>query len=141
MCRGILYSPFVPFSILFTRVIQLWDVADLARLDRFAASLRPGAASPDIETSLTHPYRLYQLLYQAIQLYIDLNIPSSTLISNSATDSSGNEFDFARYGMEAGAIANDSLEAELDGTQTSELSDWYYGNQQLMNLLAEEAMF
>jgi hypothetical protein len=103
--------------------------------------LRPGAASPEIESSPTHPYRLYQLLYQAIQLYIDLNIPSSTLISSSATDSSGNEFDFARYGMEAGAIANDSLEAELDGTQTSELSDWYYGNQQLMNLLAEEAMF
>ena len=139
--RAILHIPFVPFSILFTRAVQLLDVADLARLDRFAASLQPDAASSS--ESITHPHRLYELLCQAARLYIDsTNNPSSSSADQTLThnlpDSVG-EFDFAHFGMEAGAAANETLEA--GGPQAYRLSDWYYGNQQIMSLLDEDIMF
>lgn len=133
--RAILHCPFVPFSILFTRAVQVLDATDLARLDRFAASLQPDeSASP--ESSITHPYRLYELLCQAGRLYFDSNATSSltadpTLLYN-LPDSLG-ELDF---GMEVGTGILD-----VGGVQGSELSDWYYGNQQIMSLLDENAMF
>lgn len=138
MDRAILHIPFVPFSILFTRAVQLSDVADLARLDRFAASLQPEAASLE---SITHPHRLYELLCQAARLYIDFNIPCSLADPTSThnlPDSFG-EFDFTPFGTEAGAAPNETLEA--GSPQTYGLSDWYYSNQQMMSLLDEDVMF
>ncbi|KAI1378884.1 hypothetical protein F4677DRAFT_443364 [Hypoxylon crocopeplum] len=136
---AILHTPFVPFSILFTRAVQLLDVTDLGRLEGFAASLRPEATSP--EPSTTHPYRLYELLSQAARLYIDSNMPlasaDQTLPHGLPESLTG--FDFAQFGMEVGVTANETLEA--NGAQAYELSDWYYGNRQIMSLLDEDVMF
>ena len=49
------------------------------------------------------------------------------------------EFDFAHFGIDTGAAANESFEAS--DAQTYGLSDWYYGNQQIMSLLDEDVMF
>ncbi|KAL2819062.1 hypothetical protein BDW59DRAFT_165217 [Aspergillus cavernicola] len=97
---AILYCPFVPFSILFTRAVQLCDVADLARLDRFAISLHRETDTPE---GLTHPYRLYQLLCQTARLYCDSAIPGSgdtTVVPR--LQESWADFDSAYPGTETG---------------------------------------
>ncbi|KAE9369112.1 hypothetical protein N431DRAFT_485113 [Stipitochalara longipes BDJ] len=135
---AILHCPFVPFNILFDRAVQLLDIADLARLDCFAASFQPDAASPE---SITHPYRLYKLLCETVRLYFDLNTSSSssdtTLIHNTADSFS--KFELAHYGIDGGVAANDIL--GVDGAQAYGLSGWYYGNQQIMGLLDEDVLF
>ncbi len=135
--RSILYCPFVPFSILFTRAVQLLDVTDLPILDDFAASLRPEAASPE---SITHPSRLYELLCHALRLYLDSSVQFSSKNPAFIHDQTGpmGEFDFIDYGIEAGPAANEIL--QYDGAQPYGLSDWYYGNQQVMSLLDENVM-
>jgi hypothetical protein len=114
------------------------DFADLDRLDRFAASLRPQEASPE---SITHPYRLYALLCQAARLYINSSNPPAsvdlTLVQNQPN--SLGDFDFTQYGVEAGPASNQILEP--GGPQTYDLSDWFYGNQQMMSLLDEDVTF
>ncbi|KAI1392962.1 uncharacterized protein F4822DRAFT_146949 [Hypoxylon trugodes] len=135
---AIMHIPFVPFSILFTRAIQLLDFADLARLENFATSLGPGTDSSE---SFTHPYRLYDLLCKAARIYIDRNIPSSstdaTLVDNPSI--SLGQFDFGSIVPDAGMVEGGNL--GIDDAQMYDLSDWYYSNQQIMNLLDEDLMF
>ena len=135
---AILYCPFVPFSILFTRAVQLSDVTDLNRLDRFADSLQPDMTPSE---AITHPYRLYKLLCQAIRLYLDLDTaswPADPSMIHNLTDLSA-EFDFVHSEIEAGAIADEPLEAA--GLQTNGLYDWWHDSQQIMGLPSEDAMF
>ncbi|KAI0881294.1 uncharacterized protein GGS22DRAFT_192382 [Annulohypoxylon maeteangense] len=132
---AVLHTPFMPFSILFTRAVQLSDFADLVRLDRFATSMKP-ETPPD---SITHPYRLYELLCQAARLYVESNTSSADMsITNALSDPLG-EFDFTSFGMEVGVVSNETIETIVP--QTFELGDWYYGNQQMMSLLDEDVMF
>ncbi|KAF2803421.1 uncharacterized protein BDZ99DRAFT_512173 [Mytilinidion resinicola] len=124
--------------ILFTCAVQLLDVADLDRLNRFAVSLQPDAASPE---SATHPYRLYKLLCQAIGLYFGSNSSSSPVnptLTHNLIDSV-DEFDFVDYGIDVGATGNEALEA--GGPQMSALGDWFFGNQQIMSFLDEDVLF
>ena len=138
--------PFVTFSILFTRTIQLRDLEDLARLDRFAASLQPATnVEADFAKSSTHPHRLYKLLCQAARLYFD-SYPNT---DSSATDPSLGEihnplnslddFDFVDYGMDPDAALGRML--GVGNAQTNGLSEWYYANQQIMGLLDEDVHF
>ncbi|KAF4972348.1 hypothetical protein FSARC_1070 [Fusarium sarcochroum] len=71
---AILHTPFVPFSIVFTHAVQNFDMGDIDRLDRFAASFKPENSDPE---PLSHPYRLYELLCQAARFYIKSRLPSS----------------------------------------------------------------
>jgi hypothetical protein len=133
--RAILHTPFVPFNILFTRAVQLLDITELSRLDRFTASMQPDPSSTE---SPTHPYRLYELLCEAARLYFNVNAASST------TDNTplhtlphfSNGTDFAPYGMNAEGLVGEGL--VFGG---NELSDWYHENQQLMNLLNDNVLY
>lgn len=138
MDRAILYCPFVPFSILFTRAVQLSDIADLARLDRFATSLQPEMSSAE---AITHPYRLYKLLCQATRLYFDLDTPnlSENPIMTHNLINFGADFDFAHSEMEAGAIAGETWKA--GDPQTHGLYDWWHDSQQMIGLLSDDFMF
>ncbi|KAF2877676.1 hypothetical protein BDV95DRAFT_535423 [Massariosphaeria phaeospora] len=134
---AILHVPFVAFSILFTRAVQLLDIDDLAFLDRFEASLRPEA---DSSKSITHPYRLYELLCQAARLYIEsVSFPATVdpVLSQKFPGFLG-EFEPSHFG-EVGSPGRDtSIDAN---TQMFGLSDWYYSNQQMMSLLDEDIAF
>lgn len=129
---AIMHGPFVPFSVLFTRAVQHLDIADLARLDRFAASLQSEENSPG---SITHPYQLYELLCQSARIYFDI---SSTPANSTLTSNLRNPIN--EFGLEHSAV-----DAEISANRTfSEgvaLSDWYYGNQQIMNLFEEDEIF
>jgi hypothetical protein len=49
------------------------------------------------------------------------------------------EFELAHYGVDGEIVVGGILEA--DSTQIDRLSDWYYGNQQIMRLLDEDVLF
>ena len=61
----------------------------------------------------------------------------ATLVHN--TTDSFREFELAHYGVDGEIVVGGILEA--DGTQIDGLSDWYYGNQQIMGLLDEDVLF
>ncbi|KAH8690118.1 hypothetical protein BGW36DRAFT_390242 [Talaromyces proteolyticus] len=117
---AILHIPFVPFSILFTHAIQFIDTGDLDRLDRFALSLKIDTYDNRGE-SITHPYRVYELLY-----------PTLVPISLGDLDLSG------RFGMETDAEDLFNDEFQILDPDPFGLSDWYYSNQQIMRLLGED---
>ncbi|KAI0456635.1 fungal-specific transcription factor domain-containing protein [Xylaria acuta] len=132
---GILHTPFVPFSVLFTRIVQLSDGADLYYLDRFSESLQHGESSAE---SITHPYRLYNLLCQAARLYIKQNPPTSLNGVDMGTIDPWSVFDFASFGNEA---SNGAGGSDVSQPLSHGLSHWFYGNQQLMGLLDDDVMF
>ncbi|KAI4863796.1 hypothetical protein F4820DRAFT_359771 [Hypoxylon rubiginosum] len=133
---ALLHTPFVPFSILFTRAVQFLDLADLALLDRFTASLKPDGVSTD---SITHPYRLYELLCQTARLYINSRTVSS-LMNTALTPDMTTFLDDSAL-LEMGLVAGEEETLELDGSQMYGLSDWYYGNQQIMSLIDNNMNF
>lgn len=136
-----MHGPFVPFSIIFTRAVQLLDAADLARLDLFAATLQYSDA--DSPESITHPYRLYEPLCQGARLFFDWNT-TTTAVPFAAADPSLTDhlpesfggFDDGQAGLDA---ANETLGP--DSYQIYGLSDWYYSNQQMMSLFEDDAIF
>lgn len=133
--RSILYTPFVPFSILFPRTVQLSDLDDLARLERFAASFGPDERSCSSTTQL---YQLYQLLSQAARIYIQAKAPIFSLNSASSQNLPDlpEEVDFEHLVMEAQAVANGTF--EVGDSHTPGLSGWDDNNQQLMDLIDDE---
>ncbi|KAI0183892.1 hypothetical protein EV127DRAFT_445642 [Xylaria flabelliformis] len=133
---GILHTPFVPFSVLFTRAVQLSDDTDLHYLDRFSESLRHGEPSSE---SITHPYRLYSLLCQAARLYIKQNPDTSLHGIDMGTVDPWSVFDFAAFGN--GAASHGADGSDLGQPPLHGLSHWFYGNQQLMGLLDDDIMF
>ncbi|KAI0428421.1 fungal-specific transcription factor domain-containing protein [Xylaria sp. FL1042] len=132
---GILHTPFVPFSVLFTRIVQLSDGADLFYLDRFSESLQLEGSSAE---SITHPYRLYRLLCQAARLYIKQDVPPVSYAADMGSVDPWSVFDFASFGNEGD---DGSIGSELDHNLSQGLSHWFYGNQQLMGLLDDDVMF
>ncbi|KAI0879413.1 fungal-specific transcription factor domain-containing protein [Hypoxylon argillaceum] len=123
--QGILHTPFVPFSVLFTRAVQLSDGADLFYLERFSESLQLGGSPAE---SITHPYRLYKLLCQAARLYIQQSAPATLNGVDVGSVDPWSVFDFAAFGNEA------------DNGADVPLSHWFYGNQQLMGLLDDDVI-
>ncbi|KAI0539300.1 fungal-specific transcription factor domain-containing protein [Xylaria digitata] len=132
---GILHTPFVPFSVLFTRIVQLSDDTELFYLDRFSESLWLGDS---VAESITHPSRLYRLLCQAARLCIKQDTPPVHYGSDTNPVDPWSIFDFTSFGNEAGDGADSS---ELDRNLPQGLSQWFYGNQQLMSLLDDNVMF
>jgi len=123
--RSIMHAPFVPFSILFTYAVQYFDVADLSRLETFAASLKLETEVPE---SISHPYRLYNLLARTARLYFTANGPS--LVMNSAPTQN-----LSSSLTELNDIGALNMPYGLALGQNYDLSDWYYDNQHVMNFL------
>ncbi|VUC32933.1 unnamed protein product [Clonostachys rosea] len=135
---AILNTPFVPFTILFTRVIQFHDVADLARLKRFTDSLCPDSIGSE---SITHPHQLYDLLCQAAQLYMRTNAlyPSDIFPSLNEDLLQPGEASSADGSIEVVMEHGKGLEENM--SHFDNLDEWFQGNQQLMSLLDENATF
>lgn len=138
-----MHTPFVPFSVLFANAVQSFDRNDLYRIEKFAASLKPETEETG---SSTHPHRLYELLSQAARLYLDSNnvssMPTSTetevpdIYKTAPFPVSSEHVD------DASDIATGGLGPLEEGDfSMTEFSDWYYGNQQLMNLLDGDVQF
>ncbi|KAK5051527.1 hypothetical protein LTR84_003179 [Exophiala bonariae] len=144
---AVLHTPFIPFSILFTQAVQHLDESDLSRIERFASSLKP---EPPVSASPSHPYRIYELLSRTARLCVDSQIQrhaqsqpvlSSTEGRFSAAEDAGfgSQQDRCNPGVDALAGVDDLDLADID-FHVDGLSEWYYGNQQIMNLMDDDAM-
>ena len=133
--RAVMHVPFVPFRILFSHAVQSLDVTELARLERFATSLQPGAGS---EEPVSAAASLYDLLCKAAQLYMEQRLSTLRADVKEAEQRQDelNEFDFADYVVEGGEV----IDGLVSGVQSDGLSDWYNGNQQIMSLLDDDVM-
>ena len=141
--RSVVHHPFVPFSILFSRAVQLLDIDDMERLERFAASLQPEQTSAKPAANIQ---RLYELLCQAARLYIDTKTSSHLTAEQILPYDALNPTEIitlTNFDMGARTLVNEPLEpGNLEpGNQPYSLSDWYSGNQQLMSLLDDDITF
>ena len=133
-----MHVPFVPFQILFSHAVQSLNFSELARLERFAASLQPEAGSEELVSAAAG---LYDLLCKAARLYIEQRLPSLRVDGDAVEQQQQDrfdEFDFADYIVDGGT-GIDGL-VGTDGIQPAGLSDWYNGNQQIMSLLDDDVM-
>ncbi|WQF88867.1 hypothetical protein CDEST_13881 [Colletotrichum destructivum] len=133
---AIIHVPFVPFSIIFTCVVRTFNFDDLALLERFAASLKPETTD---ENSPTHPYRLYDLLCQAARLHITRTQFSASGPNMTGDDSTLlSDFKASQFLAETTGPIDDFVNPDL---LMFDASDWYQGNQHLINLLDEGRLF
>ena len=134
---NLVHVPFVPFIILFSRAIQLYDLSDLSRLERFAASLQTEMTS---SVSSTHTFQLYEVLCQTARLHISRHSHNTQIgptMSKNMT-SIAPDVDFAQFGGDPGLTAQSSSPF---GTTAFDLGAWYYDNQHLMSLLDDNIAF
>jgi hypothetical protein len=86
--RTILFSPFVPFIVVFCQVIETRDRADLARLQAFVTSISRSettSTSSDPETeAVTKVRKLFQVLFHVAQHYVDAHAASNISVGSEA---------------------------------------------------------
>ncbi|GES58084.1 fungal-specific transcription factor domain protein [Aspergillus terreus] len=148
----ILYSPFVPFIVLFCHVINSSSETDLQRLEEFVASLQPNCA---LSEAISRLYRLCQVLSNIAKLYLEAKAQTQTQEDQAI----GQEFDTylsalglapasVEYGDPRPATARTvpagstdimpGVETQLPHVAPSALRNWYSGNQHMMGLLEED---
>ncbi|KAH8434509.1 putative C6 transcription factor [Aspergillus melleus] len=85
----ILYSPFVPFIVLFCHIIEVSSHSDLKRIEDFVASLEPVCA---LSEAIAKMHRLCQVLSTVARLYLEAKSQAQTQQDQSLA-SVGQEFD------------------------------------------------
>ncbi|WYZ33787.1 hypothetical protein EsH8_I_000063 [Colletotrichum jinshuiense] len=65
----LLFTPFIPFIVIFCQVIETRDKTDLEHLGAFVASIQPAATASDAATKLC---RLFQVLHNVASRYVEL---------------------------------------------------------------------
>ncbi|KAL3470426.1 hypothetical protein BJX99DRAFT_49709 [Aspergillus californicus] len=162
---SILYSPFVPFIVLFCHIIEVSSWVDLTRLEEFVLSLEPNCS---LSTAIFKLHRLCQVLSNVARLYIEAKAQAQTQESQDLA-SVGHEFDTylsalglappteegdtrwaaaipvqAQTQTQAQAQAPNTVPVEMrypDGNPVphmSQLGTWFSGNQYMMGLLEED---
>lgn len=165
--RTILFSPFVPFIVLFCQVIETRDQTDLTRLQAFVSSIiRPEntltSSEPETE-AVTKLRKLFQVLCHVAQHYIDAQKtgnPSDSGVDGTShwqpQTATGNDIDsyLATLGFPAQSVPDQQQQQQPpqhgeepggvnpmlwmgSGTQ---LEDWFYSNQQMMDFLEDGAL-
>ncbi|CCF46569.1 fungal specific transcription factor, partial [Colletotrichum higginsianum] len=156
----LLFTPFIPFIVIFCQVIQTQDKTDLDRLGAFVASIQPAATVSDAAGKLC---RLFQVLHNVAARYVDRSGPYDD--QTQATEEmdmylrllgvhhgeEGNISEHQRQGFAHDLDGNVAQAACGDGTSTGEvqtgpmvmnpmmrmgsgaqLEEWFYRNQALM---------
>lgn len=126
--RGIVHVPFVPFNILFRRVINILDLNDLEILERFAAGLQSAITSSGSES---HPCQLYPLLCQAARLYVSQQanaLHTDPMLSNALSEPF-EELNFPPFNGSLGGTSDEELVSSA--YTASELGTWYHENLEL----------
>ncbi|KAL2843158.1 hypothetical protein BJY01DRAFT_197527 [Aspergillus pseudoustus] len=153
---SILYSPFVPFIVLFCHAIEVSSWKDLDMLEEFVVSLEPNCC---LSTAITKLHRLCQALSNVARLYIEAKAQSQNQ-EGQALASVGHEFDtyLSALGFAPPAEEGDArwAPAPVPGTMPGEirypeaqnvnspiqhmtqLGNWFSGNQYMMGLLEED---
>jgi hypothetical protein len=119
MIRTILYSPFLPFIVVFCHVIEVGDPDDLFRLEAFVRSLETAKQHSDATAKMYHQCKA---LYDAALRYAEM--PASGGSSGSQPQDNGfDEFDafIQTFGMPSlgalGKPGNESLFRAMEEEQ------------------------
>ncbi|KAL2811234.1 hypothetical protein BJX63DRAFT_422478 [Aspergillus granulosus] len=153
---SILYSPFVPFIVLFCHAIEVSSWRDLDMLDGFVVSLEPNCV---LSTAIAKLHRLCQALSNVARLYIEAKTQSQSQ-EGQALAAVGHEFEtyLSALGFAPPAEEGDArwAPAPLPSTIPGEvrysegqnmnppmqhmthLGNWFSGNQYMMGLLEED---
>ncbi|RLL94196.1 hypothetical protein CFD26_102964 [Aspergillus turcosus] len=150
---SVLYSPFVPFIVLFCHVIEASSRDDLARLEDFVSSLGPNCY---LSEAITKLHSLCQVLSNVARLYVEARAQAQ-IQENQDLASVGQEFDtyLSALGLAPASgvggsrwntAASDSLaENSMEGhvlpagvIPQTQLGSWFSGNQHMMGLLEED---
>ncbi|GIJ85287.1 hypothetical protein Asppvi_004143 [Aspergillus pseudoviridinutans] len=157
---SILYSPFVPFIVLFCHVIEASSRDDLGRLEDFVSSLAPICF---LSEAITKLHSLCQVLSNVARLYVEARAQAQ-IQENQDLVSVGQEFDtyLSALGLAPASgvggsrwntAASDSLAARsmpvLENSMggqdlpagfipQTQLGSWFSGNQHMMGLLEED---
>ncbi|WQF79089.1 hypothetical protein CDEST_04103 [Colletotrichum destructivum] len=156
----LLFTPFIPFIVIFCQVIETQDETDLSRLGAFVTSIQPAATVSDAAGKLC---RLFQVLHNVAARYVDRSGPYDD--QPQATEEmdmylrllgvhhgeEGNVSEHQRQGFAHDLDGNFAQAACGDGTSTGEvqagpmvmnpmmrmgngaqLEEWFYRNQALM---------
>ncbi|OOF94288.1 hypothetical protein ASPCADRAFT_6972 [Aspergillus carbonarius ITEM 5010] len=154
----ILYAPFVPFIVIFCHAIAVSSWEDLARLEDFVASLQPNCF---LSEAIAKLYQLCQVLSNVARQYIEAKEQAQAKEDQDLA-SVGQEFDVYLSALGLAPMSTDdsdvpwtsasvpsgSMPGEMRGTteghyagimpQTSQLGNWFSGNQHMMGLLEED---
>ncbi|PWY79718.1 fungal-specific transcription factor domain protein [Aspergillus heteromorphus CBS 117.55] len=155
----ILYAPFVPFIVIFCQAIALSSWDDLARLEDFVASLQPNCF---LSESIAKLYQLCQILSNVARLYMEAKAQVQAKEDGNLA-SVGQEFDVYLSALGLAPMATDDGDGQwttplppgsvpgeiraMDGQdtgpgaaipQTTQLGNWFSGNQHMMGLLEED---
>ncbi|PKX96580.1 putative C6 transcription factor [Aspergillus novofumigatus IBT 16806] len=157
---SILFSPFVPFIVIFCHVIETSSRDDLARLEDFVSSLGPNCF---LSEAITKLHSLCQVLSNVATLYVEARVQAQ-IQENQDLASVGQEFDtyLSALGLAPASgvggfrwntAASDSLAARsmpalensMEGHDLpagvipqTQLGSWFSGNQHMMGLLEED---
>ncbi|KAI1101885.1 fungal-specific transcription factor domain-containing protein [Jackrogersella minutella] len=135
----ILYAPFIPFIVIFCLVIETSNAEDLERLADFVQSLE---AACDLSHSISKLHQLCQVLYNIAQLYIEAKAQQPL---DQDMVPVGNEFNM--YLSQLGFMPMDESMGNFDVgiddearsmAQTTQLGDWFSGNNYMLGLLEED---
>ncbi|KAI0172907.1 fungal-specific transcription factor domain-containing protein [Hypoxylon sp. FL1284] len=131
----ILYAPFIPFIVIFCLVIETSSTEDLRQLAGFVQTLE---ATSLHSSSIYKLYQLCQVLYNIAELYIEAKAQEPV---DQDMVPVGNEFNM--YLSQLGFMPTVETMGNFDmggGSmgQTSQLGDWFSGNNYMMGLLEED---
>ncbi|KAK1829713.1 fungal-specific transcription factor domain-containing protein [Podospora conica] len=151
----ILFCPFVPYITLFVNVIETLNRDDLSRLRAFLASISSSEQAPETE-AVVKTRRLFQVLYNVALHYVENASRGKESAPRSVTQAEPDGVDayLATLGLCAQGVADTQhqqregyMAGEADESLTargvnpmlwmsngSQLEDWFYSNQQMMDL-------
>ncbi|RDW93052.1 putative C6 transcription factor [Aspergillus mulundensis] len=153
----ILYSPFVPFIVLFCHIIEVSSWRDQERLEEFVESLKPYCP---LSAAVFNLHRLCHALSNVARLYIEAKAQAQTQ-ENQTLASVGHEVNsyLSALGLAPSEVVDTRWAGPAPGTTTSgtmnypatqsfgtaipqahmtQLGNWFSGNQYMMGLLEED---
>ncbi|KAH7142734.1 fungal-specific transcription factor domain-containing protein [Dactylonectria estremocensis] len=152
----LLFAPFVPFIVIFCHVIETQDHTDLAQLHAFITSIQ---AAPSVSEPAARMHSLFQVLHNVAARYVEyrnsathkgqskgmtqfdnhlatLGFPHAGICQNDwqQRQQAGSSEIEAMHNLEAGESAN-AINPLLWLGNGMQLEDWFYINQESMELL------
>lgn len=159
--RTILYAPFIPFIVIFCLVIETSSADDLKGLADFVHSLE---AATELSHSINKLHQLCEVLYNVAQLYVEAKAQQPL---DQDMVPVGNEFNMylsqlgfmpmdegAAAGLAgfevgdggggggggdgSGGVHGADDDASRSMAQTTQLGDWFSGNNHMLGMLEED---
>lgn len=162
-CRVILFSPFIPFIVLFCHVLETGDMEDLDRMRTFVDSIESARHQPNV---IAKHYRLFQVFHDVALRYTELKTASppsqdgqaetrtemdaylsalgfqphaapGSVAGNQSTIDSSSTWSPTMLTMQ---MRTNASEVNKEAESPSQIAHWYSVSQQMMGLLDSDQL-